>query len=430
MTANVDFACPEYKRSRAAYAAQATIEYLVSLLITDAFLAKLLLYLGIDDAMIGIISSVISFAFLVQLLSIPLMKHVRHIKRTVMIFDSLSVIVYTMTYILPFLHIGKQLCTVLVFGCIVGGAFMKYMVFTVLFGWANSFVHPARRGGFTAVKEMVSLGSGILFSLSVGAVVDRFEAADNMRGGFIFIAIVMAVLTAGDMASILLIKDREQEATASGQKSLREVALATFGSKPFRCLLVTQCLYSIASYMITGFLGTFKTVELAYTVGTIQVFNTLGCLARFGLSRPMGRYSDKTSFARGYSVGLIGIAVSFICCALASPDCRWMIIVFTVLYNAAMSATVGNTFNMTFSYVPVDCIAQAQAIKSSISGVLGFFASLAGSAILRNVQGNGNMLFGIHVYGQQVLALVACAITVLNILFVQFVLKKQKVLQQ
>ena len=58
---------PEYKRSRAAYMAQCTFEYFVTILAGDAFLAKLLSEMGIKDSTIGVISSFVSAAFLFQM---------------------------------------------------------------------------------------------------------------------------------------------------------------------------------------------------------------------------------------------------------------------------------------------------------------------------------------------------------------------------
>lgn len=64
----------KYKQSRKAYIVQCTAEYFITLLVADAFLANLLTSIGISDALTGIISSFISFAFLFQLLSILLVK--------------------------------------------------------------------------------------------------------------------------------------------------------------------------------------------------------------------------------------------------------------------------------------------------------------------------------------------------------------------
>lgn len=64
------FSTPDYKRTRKAYVAECTFEYFVSLLVTDAYLSSLLHHMGISDALIGIISSLISFAFLFQLFAL------------------------------------------------------------------------------------------------------------------------------------------------------------------------------------------------------------------------------------------------------------------------------------------------------------------------------------------------------------------------
>ena len=66
----IDFDAKHFKRSRTAYMAQSAFEYFLTILVGDAFLAKLLTNIGMSDSLIGIVSSLISFSFLFQLLSI------------------------------------------------------------------------------------------------------------------------------------------------------------------------------------------------------------------------------------------------------------------------------------------------------------------------------------------------------------------------
>ena len=56
----------EYKRSRVMYVGYCTFEYFISLLATDAFLAKLLTHMGVSDVAAGLISSFVTLAFLFQ----------------------------------------------------------------------------------------------------------------------------------------------------------------------------------------------------------------------------------------------------------------------------------------------------------------------------------------------------------------------------
>lgn len=86
------FKSPEYRRSRWAYHIQCITEYLVTLLVADAFLAKLLKNMGLSDAVIGIVASLISLAFLIQLATIFLIQHIRNIKKTVIIIDITSMV--------------------------------------------------------------------------------------------------------------------------------------------------------------------------------------------------------------------------------------------------------------------------------------------------------------------------------------------------
>jgi len=83
-----------------------------------------------------------------------------------------------------------------------------------------------------------------------------------------------------------------------------------------------------------------------------------------------------------------------------------------------------------YSYVDSQYITQAMAIKNCIGGLFGFGASLIGGKILEIIQSNGNMVFGVHIYGQQILAVISFAVTVVAIIYTQKVIEKQKVMIQ
>ena len=104
----IDYQSPDYRRSRAAYVAQCATEYFVALLVTDAFLAKLLAYVGISDALVGVISSFITLAFVVQLATILLVRARVSVKSLVLTLDTLSIGFFTLLYLVPFLPAGGK----------------------------------------------------------------------------------------------------------------------------------------------------------------------------------------------------------------------------------------------------------------------------------------------------------------------------------
>ena len=105
----------------------------------------------------------------------------------------------------------------------------------------------------------------------------------------------------------------------------------------------------------------------------------------------------------------------------------WLIVVHTVLYNVSVAGINANKLNITYSYVKGKYIAQAMAIQNCISGVLGFLAALVSSKILEFVHSNDNTIFGIHIYGQQILSGISLVIIIIAVIYDRLVVEKQNV---
>ena len=424
------FDSPSYKRSRVAYHIQCVTEYLVTLLVADAFLAKLLKQIGLSDSSIGIVSSLMSLAFLVQLCTIFLMQHISNVKKVVILIDITSMLCFMVTYFLPFIPVSSEVRTALVFATIGGGFLFKYLQLNLYYKWGNSFVRPEGRGQFSARNEAISLGVGVVFTLVMGNLVDRYEQAGHLETSFLIIACVIGVLAVIDLCMLLTIKKYSTKDAVKQQKSFRDVLRNTLGNQNFRNVVIMISLYDIARYLTIGFLGTFKTQDLLLSVGTVQLINIAANTLRCVLSRPIGRWADRTSFAYVYRKGLWLCAGSFLLLACTTQNSWWLVIGYTICYNVSMAGIAGNANNMTYSYVPIDYFVQAQAIRCSIAGTLGFGASLVGSRILAEVQANGNRVLGLPIHGQQLLAILSFLVLLAAIAFNKKVVSKQKTMCQ
>lgn len=415
----------EYKRSRTAYIWQCTVEYFVSILVADAFLAKLLTQIGISDGLIGIISSFITLAFLFQLFSIFLVQKIKNVKKTAMLFSTLSQLSFGFLFLIPFLPVGVTAKTVFVICTILLAYFENYFVTSIIFKWCNSFVEPSKRASFSASKEMVSLITGMAFTLIAGYIIDYFEGINNIKGGFLFIAVSVLILSICNFVCLALVK-KETEVEDNEIVPFKTVLKNTVGNRSFLNVIILTIMWDVARYLTIGFLGVFKTKDLLMSVGMVQIINMIANLARFALSKPFGKYSDKKTFAKGLELGFIIAAVGFAFNVFTTPATWWCVAVYSLMYAVSMCGINQNLFNITYSYVDSKYFVQASAIKNSIGGVCGFGASILGSKILQYIQDNNNMLFGIKVYGQQVLSLMSLIIIIAMILFVHFVISKQK----
>ena len=427
------FMQPDYKRSRWAYTFECAFEYFVSLLVSGAFLSKLLLSIGMSDALIGIISSFISLSYLFQLFSIFVVQRITNTKRFAVLFHSLGQVLFMFIYLVPFLPFEYNYKELLVIISILLAYFGNYFVNSIIYRWGNSHVLPTKRGSFSATKEMISLATGTVVTLVAGYVMDAFELTDNMEGGFLFCSLAIFIFALCDFICLMLIKNKIKTPEEKKEKTpLREVIKNTLGNKYFLNITALQILWDVGRFVTVGFIGTYSlnATELAFTVGSVQIISIIGHGTRFVISKPLGRYSDKHSYAKGIELGLAIAAISFGAAMFMTPATRFLYIVYIIFNNACHAGVGANLLNATYSYVNEKYISEALAIKNSISGICGFLASLAASALLANIQANGNTFLGIQVYGQQVLSAISFVIMAAAVIFTKLVIEKQKAMVQ
>lgn len=221
-------------------------------------------------------------------------------------------------------------------------------------------------------------------------------------------------------------KDKRGTASvSSGRTMILKDLKNLFANRRFLHVVILTTMFSFGQYLTNGFMGTYKTVELAFSVGTVQLINAFGFLGRFAISMPIGAYSDRRSYAKGYMLSLLFMALAFCAGLVTSPDTRGFIIVYTLLYYFGLAGTGYNTINMCYSCVSPENMVPALAIRSCVSGVCAFAASLLGSAIMKLVLRAGNRLFGLPVYGQQILSFLSLLTVAGAIVYAKKVVEKE-----
>ena len=426
---NDEYAGPGYARSRFAYIGECTFEYFIALLVADPFLTKLLLYMGLDDATVSVIQSLIYVAFLFQLCSLFVVQRIANVKRVATLIHCIGQTMFLLLYFVPFLPFETKYKGVITVICFLVAYLGNYMVTSVIYRWGNSFVDPGKRARFAATKEMVSLVCGAVVTFGMSLVVDHFEKIGDLRTGFIITAIVMACVCAFDLVCLLLMKNRVASKPKKGEiEPVFKVVKKLFANKGFVCVLVVAVLWQCAHYALLGAIATYKQVELGMTVGLIQIINIAGQLTRFAVSRPIGIYTDKRSYTKGLILGFSLVGTAYLINIFTTPETWWLVIGYTLFYNAAMAGIGQNLGNIVYNFVEEKYFVQASALKNSIGGALGFLVALASSAVMRAVQASGNEIFGVRIYAQQILSFISLAFTLMAIIFAHKFLEKRKII--
>ena len=404
---DINYNSKEYKRYQKAYVSQCTLEHMIRLLVADAFLAKLLTYIGLSDAMVGIITSFTSFAFIFQLLSVFLVQSRFSTKKIVTSVTSISTLLFMLVYFVPFVPLPPLAKKIFVMAMVMTAHAGICTISTLYFKWANAYVPPENRAVFSAKKEITSLLCGIVLVAIAGFVVDKFESIDNLEGGFLFIAISMLILNIANFISFVLIKDEDRIARESMRIPARVVMKDIFSDRIFRNYFIMGVPAAVAGGLVSGFIGVYKIRELAMSLFLIQLVNIGADFLRMVVSVPFAKFSKKYGFLRGLQLASVLTGFSYLTIVFTTPKTWYLVIIYTLLITCASAGSYQNSFNVYYVLVPQKYMTQAMAFRRTFIGIITFLSAVVGGKILDMIQLNGNMIFNIQIHAQQFLAFIS-----------------------
>lgn len=415
-----------YKMSRFLYILEAAFEYFIALGVGGVYLAKLTTAVGISDSLTGILTSFVSLGCGFQLIAI-FIAHKKPVKRWVTIGHIVSQFLFVALYFVPlFDGIGTGVKTVLFFVLMLGAQIIHNAINSPKTGWYMDLIAYDKRGSFTATKEIVSLISGIVFSYFMGYMIDVFEMNGNMQGAFITGGITLFVIAT--LHTLTLVFSKEKPAPQTEKKiNVKDVLGGLIKDKTLYKVMVIAILWAIANYATISFMGTYQTKELGFTTTFASIVAIISSIARAVVSRPMGKFADKKSFASALIICFSIETVGFLVATCTTPENGKLFYpIFLCLHAIGLSVINSATINLIYDYVAPERRTVAYAFQQTIAGVAGFLIVTLLSPIVTLMQNNGNNIFGVTVYAQQIFALFSALVCAFAVVYIIVVLKKMK----
>ncbi len=420
----------KYNKNQILYIIEATLEYFISIVVAGSYLATLTTYLGFSDSLTGILSSIISLGGLFQLISMFIRR--RKMKRFVVIFSVVNQLLFTFLYVVPFFNLSANVKRVVFVATIILAYFVYNVVHPKKINWMMSLVDDGIRGRFTANKEIVSLVGGMVFTFLMGNMIDHFKAKGEIKTAFIICGVTIFILIVEHTLSMLLTSEVEETAPTQKKKLFSQIG-ETLKNKSIQKITLLFVLWYIAKGIAEPFNSVYMIRELSFSLTFISVLGIIQSIIRVLCSRAMGRYADKNSFAKMLRICFVFAFLGFLAVTVAYPTDKGLhlfgynftygkiaSILHFVTHGIAMAGIDSALINLIFDYVPFDTRADSLAVTQSLSGLMGFLATFVAGLLVTYIQQNGNSLFGVMVYAQQVLNLIAAVATIGIMLFLQF----------
>ncbi len=418
-----------YKMSRILYIIEAAVEYFISLAVSGAYLAKLTSALNLSDSITGILSSFVSLGCTFQLAALFLAGK-QPVKRWVTVLHTLNQLFFALIYFVPFVKVPAIVKTIAFVALLLLGHAVNNVVYSPKINWFMALVDDDKRGVFTANKEIVSLIGGVLFSIGLGAVIDAFEAAGNESGALIFCGIGVFGLMMIHTATLILSKEKPQnqlvEMKTQQPSSIKGIG-ELFKNKNLGKIILLSVIWYVANYATIPFYGTYQIKELGFTMLRVSILTSIGSLSRAIFSRPFGKFADKFSFVNMINVCYLILLLAYVINIFTVPsNGKVMYAIFIVLQSISMGGISSGEINLVYDYVEHSKRISALAIKGVICGIVGFLTTLFVSMLVEKIQANGNSIFGIKMYAQQVVSIIGAVVTALGVIYINLVLRKTK----
>ena len=410
-----------YKSSRLFYILEAAVEYFIATLIGSTYLAKLTTSIGISDGVTGILTSFIALGSGFQILAL-LVANKKPIKKFVTVMHLINQLCFTFLYIVPLFNVSKIVKSLIFIVLLLVGEIIQNVVYSPKYTWMMSLVDDRKRGSFTAKKEMVSLLSGMVVSLVMGSVIDSFEEKGEIKTAFLLCGITVFILMA--IHTLLLVLTKEKTSEPEEKKPVLEELKSAITDKNLLKLVPVFVLWNVAVYTTTPFYGTYQIKELGFSMTFIAFLSVIYALVRSSVSIPLGKFADKYSF-----LNMLNICYSIMIAAffLNTFFGKGFYISYYILYAIAMAGINSGTVNLIYDYTAPKKRTAALAIKNTIAGFSGFFATLAVKPLVDRIQSNNNsFMFFENVYAQQVLSYIGMAVTAALIVYINVVVRKMK----
>lgn len=413
-----------HTKERVCYILEETFNYLITILVSGSYLAKVTSTLGFSDGLTAILSSLSSLCCSVQLLSVAIFRKGK-VKRRITAMFLLNQILFVSLYLTPFFPIPHGVRTVLFICFMLLGYFCLNVMLPPRINWYMSYVDDRKRGAFTAKKEAISLVSGIVFQFCMGAIIDHWEAKGNIRAALITCAIVISLLSVAHTLSLLFTQDAD---VPEHKRAVRQEFKAILSHTSIRPILVLSALWAISHSISIPFYGTYTIKELGFSMSFIAFLSLLGAISRILASMFLGKYADKYSFAKMLLLCYGIVALGFAAAAFTRPSNGHILYpIYSVLNAISMGGINSGEINLVFDYVSPQNRTAALSVRNTIYGVTGFLTATAVTPLLNHIQNNGNQILGIPLYAQQVLSIIACICTILTAIYLrQIILKLPK----
>ena len=429
----------QLKQSRTWFIVDACTSVSILNLVGGAFLASLLRELKVSDAINGTVTSVVSLGALAQLAGAAMTKDMRKVKLFVSLLALTHRLMYALLFFIPFWPIHPKAKILLFIVIFTGAKFIGNSVNPSASSWLVSLVPASVRGKYMARRDFVSILCMMVITLGYSFILDAYKEAGLVKAGFQIGGLLVLILALTNFIALTSIREprfsnlnedqleihggryRRLQKEKTQKNNFWVIIKGCLQDRPYRKVLFMTAAWFAAFHFSSSYFGIYQVKELGLSYSYLMTVAFGSNLVRILITPYLGRYADKKSWGKATRNGLMLFGAAFFVNAFAVPANGKIVYLLFMLLSAVAAPGVNlGIFNLQFEKTVGTDKTPYIGLNSAIAGTVGFLSAIVGGGVLNAVSARSNQVFGLFLYGQQLLSFLSAAGIFLLVLVVEF----------
>lgn len=395
-------------------------------LTSGAFLAGFIHMLKGSDQINGMIAVIPAMTGLFQIFSSLIYEKKTRRKDTMIrlaiaLRTALALVYFVPMLLIP-LGVGLEAFAV----CFVIAYTINALNTPALVSWLVDLTPLPIRGQYLAYREKISLLVTALLTIGLGKVLDYTRDIGNEMVGFGIVGVVVVIFSLLNIYALLRIKEPAEHKTK--HYKLREVITTPVKSPSFVKIIILFMIWNFALQVGGPFISVYMVTHLKLQYTYMMTLSVIATLVRVAISGFWGRMADKKSWFLSTECSIAILAITHFSWGFVTGSNYQILAPILHICSGIAWGGIGiSLFNIQFLFAKKEGRTMYIGLNAAIGGIASGVAVWIGGQMIKLLEGQSLMLFGVPITNIQVTFFLSGILLSLCPLFVKCFIERQPV---
>lgn len=353
------------------------------------FITAYAVFLNIDAAQLGIISSFAVLTNILQLFSPYILSRFKSRKKILIILLIIKYIFYIPIIFIPLLNLGKNNYILLTSLIVVSNCFSALMG-SGLIDWNDRYVDMNHKGEYYSNRNMIANIISVINTIIIGNILTRFS-----EKYIIYISVFIFIMLMSICEIYVLVLIPEPEAVRNNKYKIREI-INPLKDKLFNKYIMFTCIWGFSIQICLPFFTIYAISQMKYTYAFIGTAASIASFAKIFIAHPCGKIGDRVGWSKIFRLSGIIFPLTILMWAFLTPSTKLLYIIIIFINGISMIVINIAIFNVSIFLTNYENRLMYFAVNSTCTAIFSFLGAFIGSILISNYA--GTIILGIDIY--------------------------------